>query len=184
MNKGEFDILGGTFSNLNIINKQSNIASIVEEMDKEENNSIKLITSSPRDEYIKMRYMKRRMKNLGKSITLTNNKSPKKHSLPLLQKKNKSKKKIHNLLLGNNNQKPFDLVSPRNKRSYFLNKEKLRLNGCFPEKKDVNEKKEHTETKKLYNTLNINNKKPNLFNIQKQHQMKTIDSDIIIIILK
>ena len=110
MNKGEFDILGGTFSNLNIINKQSNIASIVEEMDKEENHSIKLITSSPRDEYIKMRYMKRRMKNLGKSITLTNNKSPKKHSLPLLQKKNKSKKKIHNLLLGNNNQKPFDLV--------------------------------------------------------------------------
>ena len=34
MNKGEFDILGGTFSNLNIINKQSNIASIVEEIDK------------------------------------------------------------------------------------------------------------------------------------------------------
>ena len=179
MNKGEFDILGGTFSNLNIINKQSNIASIVEEMDKEENHSIKLITSSPRDEYIKMRYMKRRMKNLGKSITLTNNKSPKKHSLPLLQKKNKSKKKIHNLLLGNNNQKPFDLVSPRNKKSYFLNNEKLRLNECFPEKKDVNDKKEHIETKKLYNTLNINNKKPNLFNIQKQHQMKTIDSDII-----
>ena len=61
--------------------------------------------------------MKRRMKSLFKSITLTNNKLPKKQSLSLLQKKNKSKKKIHILLLGNNNQKPFNLDSPKNKRS-------------------------------------------------------------------
>ena len=94
--------------------------------------------------------MKRRMKNLGKSITLTNNKSPKKHSLPLLQKKNKSKKKIHYLLLGNNNQKLLDLVSPRNKRSYFLNKEKLRLNEFFPDKK--NKMKNKNKDKKTNKT--------------------------------
>ena len=56
MKKIKFDILGGTFSNLHITNKKSNIATIVEEMDKKENHNIKLITSSPRDDFIRMRH--------------------------------------------------------------------------------------------------------------------------------
>ena len=93
MKKIKPDILGGTFSNLHMSNKKLNIASIVEEMGLEENRIIKLLTSSPRNEYLRLRLLRKKKNNINQSKTLTNNIIPKKPSFPLIQKKEKAKKK-------------------------------------------------------------------------------------------
>ena len=89
MDRNKLDILSGTFTNLHITNKKSDIASIVDEMDKEEMNSIKLITSSPRDEYLKIR-LRKKLKNNKKSITHEENLLEKKQSFPLIKSRSKS----------------------------------------------------------------------------------------------
>ena len=99
MKKIKFDILGGTFSNLHITNKKSNIATIVEEMDKKENHDIKLITSSPRDDFIRMRHLRKKFKNNAKAKSKVSELIQQGNSLPLIEKKNKSKKLRSKLLL-------------------------------------------------------------------------------------
>lgn len=99
MKKIKFDILGGTFSNLHITNKKSNIATIVEEMDKKEKHDIKLITSSPRDDFIRMRHLRKKFKNNAKAKSKVSELIQQGNSLPLIEKKNKSKKLRSKLLL-------------------------------------------------------------------------------------
>ena len=85
MNKIKPDILGGTFSNLHVTNRKSNISSIVEAMNMAENHSIKLITTSPREEYFRMKHLRKKMKAINQAITLTNEIQPKKVNFPLIE---------------------------------------------------------------------------------------------------
>ena len=192
MKKINRDILRGTFSNLKVTNKQSNIASIVEEMDKEEMHSIKLITSSPRDEYLRMKQMRKKLKNIGNAIILTNNLSTNKKSFPLIKNKNKSKKSIKNLLLNNSG----ELKKPKTKElpHYLIDKGHFKIRKFLTvkkEKKDLikndeegkkfslNNEHDNNNKKTFYNTLNKYNKNANLLNLKKNDQAKTIDVNML-----
>lgn len=191
MKKINPDFLRGTFSNLHITNKKSNIASIVEEMDKEEMHSIKLITSSPRDEYLRMKQMRRKLKNIGNAIILTNNLLPQKKSFPLIKNKNKSKKNIKNLLLNNSGENkkhkkkelPHYLLGKGNfkiRKFLTVNKEKKDIIKNDDEEKKLSLINEYNNNKKtFYNTLNKNSKNSNLFSLKKNNQLKTIDVNIL-----
>ena len=141
MNKNEQKILSGTFTNLYVTNKKSNIASIVHEMDKEEMDNIKLITSSPKSEYIKNRIRKKlKTKN---SILNEEYLLDKKKSFPLIKNRRESNKIIssksifsdNNISNNNNNKQKYK--SPINiKKYYLLNKRMLKIEQCFSKKKD------------------------------------------------
>jgi len=172
MKKIKPDILGGTFSNLHMSNKKLNIASIVEEMGVEENRIIKLLTSSPRNEYLRLRLLRKKKNNINQSKTLTNNIISKKSSFPLIQKKEKAKKNIKNILFSDNNK--------------HVNKNNLNINEneCLSEKRERNDKNIEkikkspgfTESKTKFQTIyNPNNKKINLFSLNKKLEMKTIN---------
>ena len=172
MKKIKPDILGGTFSNLHMSNKKLNIASIVEEMGVEENRIIKLLTSSPRNEYLRLRLLRKKKNNINQSKTLTNNIIPKKPSFPLIQKKEKAKKNIKNILFSDKNK--------------HVNKNNLNINEneCLSEKRERNDKNIEkikkspgfTASKTKFQTIyNPNNKKINLFSLNKKLEMKTIN---------
>ena len=185
MKKIKPDILGGTFSNLHIANKKVNIASIVEEMDIEENKIIKLLTSSPRNESLRLRLLRKKKNNIHQSKTLTNNFRTKKSSFPLIQKKEKSKKGIKNLLFSDNNKINNKKESPLNKRNHLLNKNDLNINDSqyLSEKRERNNKNSEEIKKspgfdkktKLQTIYNPKGKKINLFSLNKKLEMKTIN---------
>ena len=186
MKKIKPDILGGTFSNLHIANKKVNIASIVEEMGIEENKIIKLLTSSPRNEYLRLRLLRKKKNNIHQSKTLTNNFRTKKSSFPLIQKKEKSKKGIKNLLFSDNNKINNKKESPLNKRNHLLNKNDLNINDSqyLSEKRERNNKNSEEIKKspgfdkktKLQTIYNPKSKKINLFCLNKKLEMKTINN--------
>lgn len=168
MSKIKPDILGGTFSKLHIVNKQSNIASIVEEMDKEENHIIKLITTSPREELLRLRHLRKKMRNITKAIAQMNNENPRKMTFPLIKKTNKSIHKIKNLLLGDiNNLKTNNKDFSFNKRKLLLNKGNSKIN----ENKNVS-------VKRFKNNLNSNDNRElinsPLINEQKSKRKKLL----------
>ena len=187
MNKNEQKILSGTFTNLYVTNKKSNIASIVHEMDKEEMDNIKLITSSPKSEYIKNRIRKKlKTKN---SILNEEYLLDKKKSFPLIKNRRESNKIISsksifsdNNINNNNNKQKYK--SPINiKKHYLLNKRMLKIEQCFSEKKDkkkytidINDKKEN---EKIINTnpINRNKKILNLLKLKKNVRFKTLDAN-------
>ena len=189
MDKNDQNILSGTFTNLHITNKKSNIASIVKEMDKEEMDNIKLITSSPKSEYIKNR-IRKKFKNNKKSILNELYLLDNKKSFPLLIKNRRESNQIisskfifsdNNISNTNNNQKnKNENKSPKNiKKHYLLDKRVLRIEQCLSEKKDkktynitINDKKE-----KIINTnlINRNKKISNLLNSKKNNRNKTLD---------
>ena len=190
MNKNEQKILSGTFTNLYVTNKKSNIASIVHEMDKEEMDNIKLITSSPKSEYIKNRIRKKlKTKN---SILNEEYLLDKKKSFPLIKNRRESNKIIssksifsdNNISNNNNNKQKYK--SPINiKKYYLLNKRMLKIEQCFSEKKDkkkytidINDKKEN---EKIINTnpINRNKKILNLLKLKKNDRFKTLDANNI-----
>ena len=190
MKKIKPDFLGGTFTNLHIANKKLNIKSLIEKMGIEENHSIKLITSSPRNEYLRMRLMRKKMKNINQTITLTNNILHKKMSFPLIQKNPKFKKKVKNLILGDNNKQIINKKeSPIHKKEHSLNKGKLKTkeNEYFSKIKDRNNfiqnNDEKTKKPKFFRNkkrkekpiVNSMDKKINLFSLSKRPQMKTIN---------
>ena len=188
MKKIKPDILGGTFSNLHIANKKVNIASIVEEMGIEENKIIKLLTSSPRNEYLRLRLLRKKKNNIHQSKTLTNNFRTKKASFPLIQKKEKSKKGIKNLLFSDKNINKINnkKESPFNKRNHLLNKNDLNINDSqyLSEKRERNNKNSEEIKKspgfdkktKLQTIYNPKGKKINLFSLNKKLEMKTINN--------
>ena len=186
MKKIKPDILGGTFSNLHIANKKVNIASIVEEMGIEENKIIKLLTSSPRNESLRLRLLRKKKNNIHQSKTLTNNFRTKKSSFPLIQKKEKSKKGIKNLLFSDNNKINNKKESPLNKRNHLLNKNDLNINDSqyLSEKRERNNKNSEEIKKspgfdkktKLQTIYNPKGKKINLFSLNKKLEMKTINN--------
>ena len=145
MDKNDQNILSGTFTNLHITNKKSNIASIVKEMDKEEMDNIKLITSSPKSEYIKNR-IRKKFKNNKKSILNELYLLDNKKSFPLIKNRRESNQIIsskfifsdNNISNTNNNQKnKNENKSQKNiKKHYLLNKRMLKIEQCFSEKKD------------------------------------------------
>ena len=175
MKKIKPDILGGTFSNLHIANKKVNIASIVEEMGIEENKIIKLLTSSPRNEYLRLRLLRKKKNNIHQSKTLTNNFRTKKASFPLIQKKEKFKNGIKNLLFSDKNINKINnkKESPLNKRNHLLNKNDLNINDSqyLSEKRERNNKNSEEIKKspgfdkktKLQTIYNPKGKKINLF---------------------
>ena len=188
MDKNDQNILSGTFTNLHITNKKSNIASIVKEMDKEEMDNIKLITSSPKSEYIKNR-IRKKFKNNKKSILNELYLLDNKKSFPLIKNRRESNQIIsskfifsdNNISNTNNNQKnKNENKSPKNiKKHYLLDKRVLRIEQCLSEKKDkktynitINDKKE-----KIINTnlINRNKKILNLLNSKKNNRNKTLD---------
>ena len=185
MKKIKPDILGGTFSNLHIANKKVNIASIVEEMGIEENKIIKLLTSSPRNESLRLRLLRKKKNNIHQSKTLTNNFRTKKTSFPLIQKTEKSKKGIKNLLFSDNNKINNKKESPLNKRNHLLNKNDLNINDFqyLSEKRERNNKNSEEIKKspgfdkktKLQTIYNPKGKKINLFSLNKKLEMKTIN---------
>ena len=188
MKKIKPDILGGTFSNLHIANKKVNIASIVEEMGIEENKIIKLLTSSPRNEYLRLRLLRKKKNNIHQSKTLTNNFRTKKSSFPLIQKKEKSKNGIKNLLFSDKNINKINnkKESPLNKRNHLLNKNDLNINDSqyLSEKRERNNKNSEEIKKspgfdkktKLQTIYNPKGKKINLFSLNKKLEMKTINN--------
>lgn len=187
MKKIKPDILGGTFSNLHIANKKVNIASIVEEMGIEENKIIKLLTSSPRNEYLRLRLLRKKKNNIHQSKTLTNNFRTKKASFPLIQKKEKFKNGIKNLLFSDKNINKINnkKESPLNKRNHLLNKNDLNINDSqyLSEKRERNNKNSEEIKKspgfdkktKLQTIYNPKGKKINLFSLNKKLEMKTIN---------
>ena len=187
MKKIKPDILGGTFSNLHIANKKVNIASIVEEMGIEENKIIKLLTSSPRNEYLRLRLLRKKKNNIHQSKTLTNNFRTKKASFPLIQKKEKFKNGIKNLLFSDKNINKINnkKESPFNKRNHLLNKNDLNINDSqyLSEKRERNNKNSEEIKKspgfdkktKLQTIYNPKGKKINLFSLNKKLEMKTIN---------
>ena len=188
MKKIKPDILGGTFSNLHIANKKVNIASIVEEMGIEENKIIKLLTSSPRNESLRLRLLRKKKNNIHQSKTLTNNFRTKKASFPLIQKKEKSKNRIKNLLFSdkNINKINYKKESPLNKRNHLLNKNDLNIydSQYLSEKRERNNKNSEEIKKspgfdkktKLQTIYNPKSKKINLFSLNKKLEMKTINN--------
>ena len=188
MKKIKPDILGGTFSNLHIANKKVNIASIVEEMGIEENKIIKLLTSSPRNEYLRLRLLRKKKNNIHQSKTLTNNFRTKKASFPLIQKKEKFKNGIKNLLFSDKNINKINnkKESPLNKRNHLLNKNDLNIydNQYLSEKRERNNKNSEEIKKspgfdkktKLQTIYNPKGKKINLFSLNKKLEMKTINN--------
>ena len=188
MKKIKPDILGGTFSNLHIANKKVNIASIVEEMGIEENKIIKLLTSSPRNEYLRLRLLRKKKNNIHQSKTLTNNFRTKKASFPLIQKKEKFKNGIKNLLFSDKNINKINnkKESPLNKRNHLLNKNDLNINDSqyLSEKRERNNKNSEEIKKspgfdkktKLQTIYNPKSKKINLFSLNKKLEMKTINN--------
>ena len=188
MKKIKPDILGGTFSNLHIANKKVNIASIVEEMGIEENKIIKLLTSSPRNEYLRLRLLRKKKNNIHQSKTLTNNFRTKKASFPLIQKKEKFKNGIKNLLFSDKNINKINnkKESPLNKRNHLLNKNDLNINDSqyLSEKRERNNKNSEEIKKspgfdkktKLQTIYNPKGKKINLFSLNKKLEMKTINN--------
>ena len=188
MKKIKPDILGGTFSNLHIANKKVNIASIVEEMGIEENRIIKLLTSSPRNEYLRLRLLRKKKNNIHQSKTLTNNFRTKKASFPLIQKKEKFKNGIKNLLFSDKNINKINnkKESPLNKRNHLLNKNDLNINDSqyLSEKRERNNKNSEEIKKspgfdkktKLQTIYNPKGKKINLFSLNKKLEMKTINN--------
>ena len=187
MKKIKPDILGGTFSNLHIANKKVNIASIVEEMGIEENKIIKLLTSSPRNESLRLRLLRKKKNNIHQSKTLTNNFRTKKSSFPLIQKKEKFKNGIKNLLFSDKNINKINnkKESPLNKRNHLLNKNDLNINDSqyLSEKRERNNKNSEEIKKspgfdkktKLQTIYNPKGKKINLFSLNKKLEMKTIN---------
>jgi len=187
MKKIKPDILGGTFSNLHIANKKVNIASIVEEMGIEENKIIKLLTSSPRNEYLRLRLLRKKKNNIHQSKTLTNNFRTKKASFPLIQKKEKFKNGIKNLLFSDKNINKINnkKESPLNKRNHLLNKNDLNIydSQYLSEKREKNNKNSEEIKKspgfdkktKLQTIYNPKSKKINLFSLNKKLEMKTIN---------
>lgn len=188
MKKIKPDILGGTFSNLHIANKKVNIASIVEEMGIEENKIIKLLTSSPRNESLRLRLLRKKKNNIHQSKTLTNNFRTKKSSFPLIQKKEKSKNRIKNLLFSDKNINKINnkKESPLNKRNHLLNKNDLNIydSQYLSEKRERNNKNSEEIKKspgfdkktKLQTIYNPKSKKINLFSLNKKLEMKTINN--------
>ena len=188
MKKIKPDILGGTFSNLHIANKKVNIASIVEEMGIEENKIIKLLTSSPRNEYLRLRLLRKKKNNIHQSKTLTNDFRTKKASFPLIQKKEKFKNGIKNLLFSDKNINKINnkKESPLNKRNHLLNKNDLNINDSqyLSEKRERNNKNSEEIKKspgfdkktKLQTIYNPKGKKINLFSLNKKLEMKTINN--------
>ena len=188
MKKIKPDILGGTFSNLHIANKKVNIASIVEEMGIEENKIIKLLTSSPRNEYLRLRLLRKKKNNIHQSKTLTNNFRTKKASFPLIQKKEKFKNGIKNLLFSDKNINKINnkKESPLNKRNHLLNKNDLNIydSQYLSEKRERNNKNSEEIKKspgfdkktKLQTIYNPKGKKINLFSLNKKLEMKTINN--------
>ena len=187
MKKIKPDILGGTFSNLHIANKKVNIASIVEEMGIEENKIIKLLTSSPRNESLRLRLLRKKNNNIHQSKTLTNNFRTKKSSFPLIQKKEKFKNGIKNLLFSDKNINKINnkKESPLNKRNHLLNKNDLNIydSQYLSEKRERNNKNSEEIKKspgfdkktKLQTIYNPKGKKINLFSLNKKLEMKTIN---------
>ena len=190
MKKTKPDILGGTFSNLHIVNKKMNINSIIEEMGIEEKHSIKLITSSPRNEFLRMRILRKKMKNNNQTITHTNNILHKKMSFPLIQKKPKLKKNVKNLLLDDKNI-INDKDSSLNRITYSINKDNIKTNENeqFLEKvsdynltikngNDEIKKQSLFKNKKNNEKLIFNhkNEKINISSLTKKPQMKTINN--------
>ena len=187
MKKIKPDILGGTFSNLHIANKKVNIASIVEEMGIEENKIIKLLTSSPRNESLRLRLLRKKKNNIHQSKTLTNNFRTKKASFPLIQKKEKFKNGIKNLLFSDKNINKINnkKESPLNKRNHLLNKNDLNIydSQYLSEKRERNYKNSEEIKKspgfdkktKLQTIYNPKGKKINLFSLNKKLEMKTIN---------
>ncbi len=186
MKKIKPDILGGTFSNLHIANKKVNIASIVEEMGNEENKIIKILTSSPRNESLRLRLLRKKKNNIHQSKTLTNNFRTKKTSFPLIQKTEKSKKGIKNLLFSDKNKINNKKESPLNKRNHLLNKNDLNIydSQYLSEKRERNNKNSEEIKKspgfdkktKLQTIYNPKGKKINLFSLNKKLEMKTINN--------
>ena len=188
MKKIKPDILGGTFSNLHIANKKVNIASIVEEMGIEENKIIKLLTSSPRNESLRLRLLRKKKNNIHQSKTLTNDFRTKKASFPLIQKKEKFKNGIKNLLFSDKNINKINnkKESPLNKRNHLLNKNDLNINDSqyLSEKRERNNKNSEEIKKspgfdkktKLQTIYNPKGKKINLFSLNKKLEMKTINN--------
>ena len=186
MDKNDQNILSGTFTNLHITNKKSNIASIVQEMDKEEMDNIKLITSSPKSEYIRGK-LRKKLKNNKKSIFYEENLLDKKKIFPLIKNGKESNKIISNKLIfndnnisNNNNKQENKNKSPNNnKKHYLLDKRVLRLEQCLSEKKDkknytinINDKNEKIINN---NSINKNKKISNLLKFKKNNHMKTLD---------
>ena len=184
MNKIKPDILGGTFSNLHITNKKSNIASMVEEMNIEENHSIKLITSSPREEYFRMKHLRKKMKAINQAKTLTNEIQQKKVNFPLIEKEKQSKKNIKKLLLGDSNKTLNKMETILNKRKNLLNNRNLKIKEYefLSEKRHKNKnireinnspkfKEQKKETKTIFNSVD---KKINLFSLTKRNKIETI----------
>ena len=136
MDKIDQNILTGTFSNLHITNKKSNIASIVQEMDKEEKYSIKLITSSPKNEYIKNR-IRKKLKSNRKSVTFEEYLLVKKKSFPLITSRKSSNKILSSkfLCFDNNNINSIDNDSnKKNNKHYLLDKRILKIDRTLSEK--------------------------------------------------
>ena len=154
-------------------------------MDKEEMNSIKLITSSPRDEYLKIR-LRKKLKNNKKSITHEENLLEKKQSFPLIKIRNKSKKLLQKLLLSENNKSNNNIIKKKIKKPlphYLLDKRFLKIEVCLSEKKDkknnytidINDNKEKINI----NSINKKNKISNLLNFKKNNRLKTLDINAI-----
>ena len=183
MDKIDQNILTGTFSNLHITNKKSNIASIVQEMDKEEKYSIKLITSSPKNEYIKNR-IRKKLKSNRKSVTFEEYLLVKKKSFPLITSRKSSNKILSSKLLffDNNNNIINNDSNKNNNKHYLLDKRILKIDRSLSEKTekknftiDIKDKKE-----KINDIIPINKNKKisNLLQFKKNNRIKTLDVDM------
>ena len=180
MDKIDQNILTGTFSNLHITNKKSNIASIVQEMDKEEKYSIKLITSSPKNEYIKNR-IRKKLKSNRKSVTFEEYLLVKKKSFPLITSRKSSNKILSSKLLffDNNNNIINNDSNKNNNKHYLLDKRILKIDRSLSQKTekknftiDIKDKKEKIND---IIPLNKNKKISNLLKFKKNTQIKTLD---------
>ena len=183
MDKIDQNLLTGTFSNLHITNKKSNIASIVQEMDKEEKYSIKLITSSPKNEYIKNR-IRKKLKSKRKSVTFEEYLLVKKKSLPLITSRKSSNKILSSKLLffDNNNNIINNDSNKNNNKHYLLDKRILKIDRSLSEKTekknftiDIKDKKEKIND---IIPLNKNKKISNLLQFKKNNRIKTLDVDM------
>ena len=183
MDKIDQNILTGTFSNLHITNKKSNIASIVQEMDKEEKYSIKLITSSPKNEYIKNR-IRKKLKSNRKSVTFEEYLLVKKKSFPLITSRKSSNKILSSKLLffDNNNNIINNDSNKNNNKHYLLDKRILKIDRSLSEKTekknftiDIKDKKEKIND---IIPLNKNKKISNLLQFKKNNRIKTLDVDM------
>ena len=126
--------------------------------------------------------------NIHQSKTLTNNFRTKKASFPLIQKKEKFKNGIKNLLFSDKNINKINnkKESPLNKRNHLLNKNDLNINDSqyLSEKRERNNKNSEEIKKspgfdkktKLQTIYNPKSKKINLFSLNKKLEMKTINN--------